>query len=178
MESSIKFVLIGGLISLVSTHTGIFIKYWLDKKKLESQIKNHPIQVLYNKQTEFFDKLAPLLLEINSYITTVDVWVGKTTDNAQKRVQNAASNNSSVTKFDDLLQQYYMYLPEKLLYEANELHSQCMFLGNSPSQKLAYDSINKLFSFQNTIREFVGIDKLSCDLLKAFGSQKEKDQKS
>lgn len=178
MGSSVKLVLIGGLISLVSTLAGIFIKYWLDEKKLETQIKVHPIQVLYNKQTEFFDKLAPILLEINGYITIIDVWLRETTGDAKKRVQKAASNNSSVAKFDDLLQQYYMYLPEKLLNDAKELHSQCMSLGNSPSQKLAYDSINKLFSFQNTIREFVGIDKLSCDLLKAFGSQKEKDQKS
>ncbi len=178
MNSSIILVLIGGLISLVSTTTGIFIKYWFDKKKLESQIKLHPMQVLYNKQTEFFDKLAPLLLEINSYITTIDVWLGVTTEDAKKRVQKAASNTSSLAKFDNLLQQYYMYLPEKLIKDADELHSQCMELSIIPNTNLTYNCVNKLFSFQNSIRENVGIDKLSTDLLRAFGSQLDKAQKS
>lgn len=84
MGSPVVIIIIGGLISLVSTITGIFIKYWLDKKKIESQIKLHPIQVIYNKQTEFFDKLAPLLLEINGYITTIDVWLEETTKEAKK----------------------------------------------------------------------------------------------
>lgn len=92
-------------------------------------------------------------------------------------MQNAAANNSSITKFDNMLQQYYMYLPQKLLKDARELHSQCMELSVIQTTNLTYNYINKLFSFQNSIREYVGIEKLSYDLLKAFGYKKENEKK-
>jgi len=177
MEYPVTPVVIGGLISGVSVLAGVVLKHWLDILKLGTEIKQHPSYVIYDKQIEFFDKLVPIIEDLNGYITTIDVWLGETSKDAKERVQEAMENSLCVTKFGDLIQKYYMYLPEKLLKEANDMHFQCMLLGNSATQDKTFDCINRLFRFQNTIRECVGIDKLSEDLLKAFGSlAKERKQ--
>lgn len=147
-------------------------------KKLLIETRQHPFRVVYNKQTEFFDALAPILLDLNSYISTIDVWLSETSINAHKKVEQAAENNQAVTKFDDLLQQYYMYLPEKLLEEANQLIFECMFLSRNPNTDKTYKCINLLFSFQNTIREFVGVERLSEDFLKAFALKRNKTKEN
>lgn len=130
MESPIKLVLIGGVISLVSTLAGILLQYWLEKRKLATQIKEHPTRVVYDKQTEFFDKLAPILLEVNSYISSIDVWLHETGKRARQKVKEVSDGNSSITEFEELLQHYYMYLPKDLLEEANELYAQGLFLSD------------------------------------------------
>jgi hypothetical protein len=169
MDPSVKLVLVGGIVSLISALAGILLQQWLDLKKFEARTKEHPTQVIYNKQIEFFDKLPPLLLKMNRYITTIDVWLGERTIDSREKVKQAVASNNIVMEFYDLIEQYYMYLPEKLLGEAKDLHSECLLLISSPTQKRTYDCIHKLFSFQNSIREFAGIDSLSSDLLKALG---------
>ena len=178
MDSKFTLLLLGGLISLVSALSGIILQHILAMKKLVAETRQHPFRVVYNKQTEFFDALAAILLDLNSYITTIDVWLGETSKDAPAKVKEAAENNQAVTKFDDLLQRYYMYLPEKLLKEANQLHSECMFLSSNPNTNDTYKCINLLFSFQNSIREFVGVEKLSEDFLKAFAIKKSKNKES
>lgn len=178
MDSKIALLLIGGLISLISALSGIILQHILAMRKLVTETRQHPFRVVYDKQTEFFDALAPILLELNSYITAIDVWLGETSRDAPAKVEKAAQNNQAVTKFDDLLQRYYMYLPEKLLEEANQLHSECMFLSSKPNSDKTYECINLLFSFQNSIRQFVGVEKLSEDFLKAFSPQKNKAKQS
>lgn len=178
MESKIPLLLIGGLISLISALSGIILQHILSMRKLVTETRQHPFRVVYNKQTEFFDALAPIILDLNSYITTIDVWLGETSSDAPEEVEKAAENNQAVTQFDDLLQRYYMYLPEKFLKEANQLHSECMFLSSNPDTNKTYKCINLLFSFQNSIREFVGVEKLSEDFLKAFAVNKNKIKES
>ncbi|NIS68512.1 MAG: hypothetical protein GTO12_06025 [Proteobacteria bacterium] len=178
MESSVVLVLIGSLISLVSTLAGLYVRHWLDVKKLQIEAKQHPSRVVYDKQTEFFDKVAPTLLEVNSYVSTIDAWLGEETEDAKEKVKEAAANSSCVNKLDELLQHYYMYLPQKVLQEGNDLVSKCLVLADSPSREQIWDSADRLFSLQNTVREFVGIDALSRDLLKAFGPQTQRDGES
>jgi len=178
MDTKLNLFLLGGLISLVSALSGIILQHILAMKKLVAETRQYPFRVVYNKQTEFFDALAPILLDLNSYITTIDVWLGETSNDAPTRIKQAAENNQAVTKFDDLLQQYYMYLPEKLLKEANQIHSECMSLSSNPNTNDTYKCINLLFSFQNSIREFVGVEKLSEDFLKAFAIKKSKTKES
>jgi len=172
MDTKVTLLLLGGLISLVSALSGIILQHILAMKKLVAETRQHPFRLVYNKQTEFFDALAPILLDLNSYITTIDVWLGETSSDAPSRIEEAAKNNQAVTKFDDLLQRYYMYLPERFLEEATHLHSECMFLSIKPNSEDTYKCINLLFSFQNSIRKFVGIEKLSKDFLKAFAIKK------
>jgi len=164
----------GALISLVSACVGFFFNFLLENRKYKNQIKTHPIQVLYSKQTEFFDKLAPLLFDLNSYITTVDVWLGESSANAKVKAKQKASENMSVTKYNDLLEQYFMYLPAKLLNQAQELHSECMILSISVTHEQANKCIDKLFDFQNSVRDYVGVDKLSHDFLKVIEFKKSK----
>ncbi len=162
----------GAIISLVSASIGFFLNFLLENRKYKNQMKMHPMQVIYNKQTEFFDKLAPLLLDLNSYITSVDVWLEKISSDAQTKVKQLASENIAVTKYDELLQQYYMYLPAKLLEEAQELYFMCMELSTKITHEQAMISIEKLFDFQNSVRNYVGVDKLSYDFFKVIKFQK------
>lgn len=166
--------LIGGLISLVSALAGIYLQHILSMKKLIAETRQYPFQVVYNKQTEFFDELAPILLDLNSYITAIDVWLGEKSSDAPMKVRQAAENNQAVTRFYDLIQKYFMYLPKILLEEANHLHSECMILSSQPDMNKTYECIHLLFSFQNSIREFVGIEKLSEDFFEAFAPKPKK----
>ncbi len=168
MDSPILPYLIGGLISLVTTLAVVIIQHRLAMQKMVIERRHHPFRVVYDKQIEFFDALAPILLDLNSYISTIDVWLGETSTNAKEKVKEAAENNQTLTKFYDLLQGYYMYLPEKLLEEANHLNSECMHLSSNPNTNKTLECIDLLFSFQNTIRESVGVEKLSEDFLRAF----------
>lgn len=161
-------LLIGGLISLVSALSAIYLQHKLSMKKLISETRQYPFQVVYNKQTKFFDELAPILIDLNSYITAIDVWLGEKSKDAPIKVKQYAENNKAVTQLYDLIQNYFMYLPEKLLEEANNLHSECMILSSNPNMNKTYECINLLFAFENSIREFVGIEKLSEDFFKAF----------
>jgi len=174
MASPVLYIIIGGCISLVSALSGIILQHILSMKKMRAETRQHPFRIVYNKQTEFFDALAPILVDLNIYITTLDVWLHETSAKARLKIEEAAENNQALTQFDDLLQKYYMYLPEKLIDEATHLRSECIFLSTNPKVNKAYKCINLLFSFQNTIREFVGIEKLSEDFLKAFSSKSAK----
>ena len=48
MDPSVKLVLVGGLVSLLSALAGSLLQQWLDLKKSESRTKEHPTQVIYN----------------------------------------------------------------------------------------------------------------------------------
>lgn len=178
MNSSIKLVLIGGLVSLLSTLAGMILQHWLEKQKITIQARQHLTQIVYAKQTEFFDKLSPILAEINGYITTIGVWLAEKDKEAKEKVKQAANKNGRVAEFHDLLEQYYMYLPKELLEEANELFVECMFLGNSPSENRAHDCMEKLLGFQNLIREVIGIDRLSTDLMKVLASNGKNNEEA
>ena len=174
MDSPFLPYLIGGLISLVSALAVVILQHKLSMQKMVIERRHHPFRVVYDKQIEFFDSLAPILLDLNSYITAIDVWLGEASKAAKEKVKEAAENNQAVAKFDHLLQEYYMYLPEKLLEEANHLHYKCLFLSSNPNSDNAYECIELLFSFQNSIRGLVGVEKLSEDFLRAF-TTKQKD---
>src|SRR4030067_1824588 len=172
MDIQIKLVLMGGLISLISTLAIIFIQHELAMRKTTAELKQHPFKVVYDKQTEFIDKLSPIIDELNSYITTIDVWLGEKSLEAPERVKQALENSRCVTEFYELTNKYQIYLPESLLREANELHTELMILKNNANMGKTYKSINMLFSFQNTIREHLGIDKLSEEFRNALSMRK------
>jgi len=166
--SPLTLVLFGGFISLVSTISGIFISHWLEAKRESRQVKRYPTEVLYNKQTEFFDKVVAVLDEVNGYITEIDVWLGENGEEANERLVKAAGRNIPIGKLHDLLQQYYIYLPEKLVDDIDSLFFESLNLSNNPTHKQAQKCFDLLFAFQNSIREVVGTDALSRDLLQAF----------
>jgi hypothetical protein len=174
MENSVKLVLIGGLISLVSTLAGIALEHWFYLLKQKRETRTYPAEVLFNKQTEFYDKAAHILPEINGYITTVDVWLFEKSPDAKRKAQDAAKKTGPIWEFNELMEGFSMYLPEKILLAGNELFAECTFLSNSPTLERTSRCIDLLFSFQNTIRECVGVDKISDDLIKAFGAHERK----
>lgn len=163
--------LIGGLVSLVSTLAGIALQHWFDLQKQEREMRQHPRQVLYSKQTEFYDKAAQILPEINGYITVVNVWLGETGPDAKHTAKEFAGKTQDVWKLHELMESCSMYLPEKVLTAGNELIGECMSLSHLLEVERTDTCWDLLVSFQNTIRECVGVDRISADLLKAFGIQ-------
>jgi len=163
--------LIGGLISLVSTLAGIALQHWFDLQNQEHETRRYPTEVLFNKQTEFYDQAAKILPKVNGYITAVAVWLGETTPDAERKAKQFAKETDPVWEFNELMEVYAMYLPGKILREGNGLFVECLFVSNSPTLERTNRCIDLLFSFQNRIRDCVGADKISTDLLKAFGTR-------
>jgi hypothetical protein len=163
-----------GITAIVSTAVGMLLTHVLERRKARFNIRSYPLQVLYSKQTEFFDKLIPLLDQLNGYITTIDVWLGERGKRAAEEVRKASGNCSCVDSLATLLEQYYLYLPRELLNEAKDLRWKCFDLRQSPTLQKTEQGIDALFEFQNSVRRFVGVDELSRDLLKAFGSESRK----
>lgn len=170
MTSSVTMLLLGGLISLVSALATIYLQHRLSMQRMSAERRQHPFMVVYEKQTAFFDALAPLFLELNGYITTIDVWLGETTPEAPARVREAVANSGCVQKLQALVEQYYMYLPKDLLRQVKDFQGKCFALTQAPNTQLTYEAIQELFALQNDIRQFVGIEKLSEDFLSAFAS--------
>lgn len=163
--------MIGGLVSLVSTLAGIALQHWFDLQKQEREMRQHPRQVLYSKQTEFYDKAAQILPKINGYITVVNVWLGETGPDAKHTAKEFAGKTQDVWKLHELMESCSMYLPEKVLTAGNELIGECMSLSHLLEVERTDTCWDLFVSFQNTIRECVGVDRISADLLKAFGIQ-------
>jgi len=168
-------VLIGGLISLVSALGGISLEHLFSLLKQKRETRRYPTEVLFSKQTEFYDKAAKILPEVNGYISTVDVWLGETSPGAKQKVSEYAKKSEAIWEFNELMESYFMFLPEKVLQAGNDLFSECMDLATSPTMQRSDRCLKLLFSFQNVIRECVGVDKISNDLLRAFGVKEKED---
>jgi hypothetical protein len=166
--STITLVLIGGVVSLASTLSGIALSHWLESRRLASQVKRHPAEVVYNKQTEFIDGSMSVLDGLNGYISQIDVWLEEEGSEAKRKAAEAAASNQAVSELHELLQRYYVYLPEDLIQHANELFTECLYLSMTPSPTQVRKSLDLLFAFQNTLRVAAGTEALSRDLLAAF----------
>jgi len=174
---SINLVIVGGAVSMVSALLTIIMQHWLSLRKVRSHLRESPSRIIYDKQMQFFDQVLPLLDELNGYITTIDVWLGEKGEKAKIKVQEAIKNSDCVGKFSKILEDYYIYLPSGLLREARNLLSLCWELMREPKTDITYNSINVLFSLENSIRKLMGIDALSSELLKAFGAGKKERQR-
>jgi hypothetical protein len=168
MEGSIALVLVGGAVSLFSTLAGMGIQHMLEMRKIRHQLREHPFTVLYNKQTEFLELLAPVLGGVNSFITEINACLGVGTAGGKRKARAAASDNGILIKFDDLLQQYHAFLPAELVREAGSLLAESLRLSESPTSGQASRCLTQLFDFQNRIRGFVGVDALTEDLMKTL----------
>jgi hypothetical protein len=141
MSKEIALILIGSVIALVSSLATIIIQHILDIKKMVAERRHEPFRIVYGKQIEFFDAAVPILGELNSYITTIDVWLGERSKEAPTKVKEAVGNNQAVTQFYYLIEKYFMYLPKKLLEEANHLYSECMILSSQPNMNKTNECI-------------------------------------
>jgi len=174
MENPVTLVIIGGLVSLVSSLATIALQHWLSRCRQEHETRRYPREVLFNKQTEFYEKAIKVLRGVNEYITTLDVWLRETSPDAKRKVQEYKEKNEPVWSFNELIDTFSMYLPDRILRVGNDLLEECSYLPCLPTVERTERSIEFLLSFQNTIRECVGADKISDDLLKAFGAHERK----
>ena len=170
-------ILVGGTISLVSAAIGILLQHFLGIRRLIHESRTHPSRVLYDKQIQFLDTVAPLFDQINGYITILDVWLGEKGEKAKAEVKTAARNTACISELGRLMLKYEMYLPSELLGKLNTLSRECWFLSSKPDLDATFRSINLLFEVKNFIREFLGVDKLSQDLLTAIGRRPQKGPK-
>ena len=91
--------------------------------------------------------------------------------------KKARQNTGCLTELEQLLQKYYLYLPSELLDKLNSLMSECWLLSSHADLDKTFHAIGLLFETQNFVREFVGIDKLSGDLMRALGHRKARESK-
>jgi len=175
--STIIALILGGLISLISAVVGIVLQHLLSIRKMVHESKVHPSRVLYDKQVEFLDALAPLFDRINGYITTIDVWLAEDDDQTKAELKKALRNSECFTELEQLLQKYNFYIPSELLDKLNTLRREYWLLSNHPDLNKTSHAINLLFETQNFVREFVGVDKLSQDLMKALGHRQVKESR-
>lgn len=131
--------------------------------------------VVYNKQVEFVETIIPLLRQLNEYITNIDVWLAEGTSEGEQNALKNAEKNNIVMQFYDIIEKYEPFLPSSVIGCANSLFEECFFLSKSPTLKKTSHCINMLFDFQNGLRTFMGVDRLSEDLLKAIRQRKRKE---
>lgn len=163
-------VIVGSAVGGFLTLSGVIIQHCFELRKLTLQLREYPSHIIYDKQMEFIKKVLPLFWKLNGYITRIDVWLGESGQKACAEVEEAANNNACVGEFFQVLDEYYLYLPKSFLEEAHNLLSLCWELGRSPTPDGAYHSIKTLFSFENSVRKLMGVDALSAELLKSFGT--------
>jgi hypothetical protein len=178
MGNSIWLILTGSAISLVSTISVIILKHWLDTRIMATRVKEYPLKTLYDKQTEFFDKVAPILGEINGFLSEIDVWIVEKSPDAKKRTQKTAQSNQPLGKLHELMESYFVYLPRNILESGQELFSKGIALQYKFSSKSIWECFDLLFRFQNLIRHFAGTDNLSLDLIKSFGQRNPYSEES
>ena len=116
---------------------------------------DHRAMVLFDKQVEFFDKLMPVLHNVNCYITTLEVWSGETGKTAGKQLKNTLKKDACFKALQELLDQYYIYIPEDVSSKADQLQLHCLMLQNTQLQDATAGCIDLLFGLQNDIRKYI-----------------------
>jgi hypothetical protein len=167
---SIVMVLIGGLVSLASSAVVLILKQRWEREKLNTETKQHFTQFLYAKQSEYFDKVHPILTSLNSYLTGINILLDEVEDFA--KVSKAASNIKPIMDFSELIDKYYAYLPKDCIVESTELIESFLLLKDSADSKIFQECGNKLWQYQNLMRKFVGIDELSVELMNTLGRER------
>jgi hypothetical protein len=164
----VSAVIIGALISFVSGAGGMVLQYALDLGRQKGKIRQDAVRLLYAKQLEFYDKLLAIIPLINEYITTLNVWLGESGPQAQKNVLDNAALTNKFWPLQGLLDAYYAYLPNSIIESANRLLFECGLLAHNPTILRTDEAMDELDLLINVLRECVGIDRISDELLDAL----------
>jgi hypothetical protein len=156
----------------------LVVGHLLEMNRRTLAVREHPSRILYDKQVEFFDSLAPLLEKLKEHTTAIDVWLEETAAVPPERLKEVRDGSSCVAELDELLQRYCLYLPAKVLGEGQGVVMSCHSLLAKPGARPPYQCLGDVFAFENTVREFVGVDQLSQELqqvLKQTARPSERD---
>ncbi len=170
MAEQILLLVVGSIITLVTTLIILAVKR-------RHETRRYPTEVLFNKQTEYYDRIAQALPAVGAFAESVGDRAIPLAEWDSAKVAN--DRNRPVVELHELTERYSMYLPEKVLRAEWALFFECRRLSvcTAPSRAQSADDASHctdlLYSFQNAVRESVGADKISEDLLKAFGAEKE-----
>jgi len=155
------------LIAVFSLVLGQVLQYVLELRKRRAQLKDYPSRILYDRQLQFIDAAAPVLVEVNTYLNRVQAWLGVGT---MDRAQQEADYNDCIAKLFGLIETHQNYLPAELLMAVEELTKHCMLLQTVGGLTLEQvdRARDQAFTLQNKIRRFVGIDAVSAELIRAL----------
>ena len=83
-----------------------------------------------------------------------------------------------MAELEQLIQKYYLYLPSELIDKLNSLMSECWLLSSNADLDKTFHAIELLFETQNFVREFVGVDKLTGELMRALGRKQVRESRN
>ena len=135
MEEPLKLVLIGGAVSLISTLAGAAFQNWFELIKQTRETRRYPTQILFNKQVEFYDKIAKFIPKVHINILTIHTIIFRRflpdappLPNAQlspialMKLKSARMVSSPLAmELHHLVQQCVTYLPKQIIDAANTL---------------------------------------------------------
>lgn len=155
----------------------MIVQHLLEMRKAQMELRHHPMTVIYGKHVQFVEAVFPILRRLNSFITSLDVWLAEKGAKAAAEVAERAKDTKAIWDFRDIIEAYALFLPATVIEEANSLFAECLFLSNAPDSKKAHACIERLFKFENSLRHFMGVERLSEELFKALGSHRKSRQK-
>ena len=161
--------MIGLVAGIILAVIGFYLNKALEIYKTRNNVKMLPIQIVYNKQIEFYNILNPLILKCYHLVYKL---YGNNMDQAL--------NNEKVDLLNELANlqsKYYFYLPKEIIKESNEvLTKSFMFSPDiNNKQKIFEEAKKALDTLMSSIRKHIGADKLSADLLKSIGKQPQEN---
>jgi hypothetical protein len=167
MSEPVLLVLLGGLISLVSTLSVLAIQHLMEREKTKLSFKKHSLTVVYNEQIEFIKKIYPIhkeLIGLMYYIETSNI-------NGNKTILD----KSIKLKLQKLSKQYYdivygghYFLPAAIVKSNYLLLSKLYELQMSPAKKPASEFREYIGYFSNDLRAMIGVDPLTKDIVSSF----------
>ncbi len=111
--------------------------------------------VLFDKQIEFFDKLMPVLHAVNCYVTKLEVWSGEAGKAAGKQLKRALKKKACFKALQELFDQYYVYIPEDLSNQVDQLYFRGLELANNPREQEVKSCLELLFCLRDNIRKHI-----------------------
>ena len=172
MDHELMLVFAGGVVSLVTYSVSLLIQHFTEVRKLTQQLRQHPTTIVYDKQKEFVEKFSPIFRMLSKDITSIGFHSIEGSPNPAINVGNLMGKNSSLEKFSNLIDEYYPFLSSHILSKANDLFLECGKLRSASSFDKVDSCLCTLNQFLNALRNSIGVDDISKELLNAFNIKK------
>ena len=149
---------------IIGAFGGSFIAYifnsGLETKKKMKESKLYQMEKLYNRQVVFFDTVYPLILKIHTHL-----YKCLTIEKNTKELQN--EKRVLLKKLGNLQLKHNCHLSVDLVSGINNVYMKCVQCDpTSKEKKSNFEAAKKADKdFIDLIREHIGVDKLSNDLL-------------
>jgi len=164
LNQPVTLALVTGGISLFTAIVVVAVQQLLGLSAQMRETRQYPGQVLFDKQMECYEKLVDLLAGIEVYISSAEA----SSDEPSWHIQLTGHEGAHL-RLHELIRQYGVYLPMRVLIAATRLFVRCCSLAEAPTEENAKLSRADLRSLDDEIRTCMGVDKISQEFLQAFG---------